>query len=256
MSIKWSGMVWHNSQQTGSALLVLLAIADHANDDGICWPSVARLARMARVSERQCQRLISQLVDAGELAVERGGHGPKSTTVYRMLVLAENKGDIQGNKGDTVTSPLTENKGDIQRAKGDIQRAKGDTAMSPEPSIEPSIEAAEARASEPTPEPTPEPTAPAAAAKSQPTRDAWIIEYENVWGMMVASPYIGEQITDWQSRVTFPAWQHALRESTRANARNWRYLSRVLERLERDGYQEPQATPTATTIDIDLELPL
>ena len=58
MSIKWSGMVWHNSQQTGSGLLVLLAIADHANDDGICWPSVARLARMARVSERQCQRLI------------------------------------------------------------------------------------------------------------------------------------------------------------------------------------------------------
>ena len=235
MSIKWSGMVWHNSQQTGSGLLVLLAIADHANDDGICWPSVARLARMARVSERQCQRLISQLVNAGELAVERGGHGPKSTTVYRMLpVLAENKGDIQG-------------------IKGDIQRAKGDIAMSPEPSIEPSIEAAEARASEP----TPEPKAPAAAAKSETTRDAWIIEYENVWGMMVASPYIAEQITDWQSRVTFPAWQHALRESTRANARNWRYLSRVLERLERDGYQEPQATASATTtIDLDLELPL
>lgn len=253
MSIKWSGMVWHNSQQTGSGLLVLLAIADHANDDGICWPSVARLARMARVSERQCQRLISQLVNAGELAVERGGHGPKSTTVYRMLpVLAE-------NKGDTAMSPLTENKGDIQGIKGDIQRAKGDIAVSPEPSIEPSIEpVAEERASEPTPEPTPEPTAPAATAKSQPTRDAWIIEYENVWGMMVASPYIAEQITDWQSRVTFPAWQHALRESTRANARNWRYLSRVLERLERDGYQEPQATPTAstTTIDIDLELPL
>ena len=253
MSIKWSGMVWHNSQQTGSGLLVLLAIADHANDDGICWPSVARLARMARVSERQCQRLISQLVNAGELAVERGGHGPKSTTVYRILpVLAE-------NKGDTAMSPLTENKGDIQGIKGDIQRAKGDIAMSPEPSIEPSIEAAEANvvASEPTPEPTPEPTAPAAAAKSQPTRDAWIIEYENVWGMMVASPYIAEQITDWQSRVTFPAWQHALRESTRANARNWRYLSRVLERLERDGYQESQPTaPTTTTIDIDLELPL
>jgi DnaD/phage-associated family protein len=178
------------------------------------------------------------------LAVERGGHGPKNTTVYRILpVLAENKGDI-------AMSPLTENKGDIQRAKGDI-------AMSPEPSIEPSIEAAEERASEPTPEPTPEPTAPAAAAKSQPTRDVWIIEYENVWGMMVASPYIAEQITDWQSRVTFPAWQHALRESTRANARNWRYLSRVLERLERDGYQEPQPTaPTTTTIDVDLELPL
>ena len=245
MSIKWSGMVWHNSQQTGSGLLVLLAIADHANDDGICWPSVARLARMARVSERQCQRLISQLVNAGELAVERGGHGPKSTTVYRILP-AENKGDI-------AVSPLTKNKGDIQGIKGDIQRAKGDIAVSPEPSIEPSIEAAEARASEP----TPEPKAPAAAAKSETTRDAWIAEYENVWGMMIASPYIAEQITDWQSRVTFPAWQHALRESARANARNWRYLSRVLERLERDGYQEPQATaPATTTIDIDLELPL
>ena len=242
MSIKWSGMVWHNSQQTGSGLLVLLAIADHANDDGICWPSVARLARMARVSERQCQRLISQLVNAGELAVERGGHGPKSTTVYRIRILPV----------------LAENKGDIQGIKGDIQRAKGDIAVSPEPSIEPSIEpVAEERASEPTPEPTPEPTAPAATAKSQPTRDAWIIEYENVWGMMVASPYIAEQITDWQSRVTFPAWRHALQESARANARNWRYLSRVLERLERDGYQEPQPTASATTtIDIDLELPL
>ena len=40
MSIKRMNAVWNLSKQSGSALLVLLALADRADDDGFCWPGL------------------------------------------------------------------------------------------------------------------------------------------------------------------------------------------------------------------------
>jgi hypothetical protein len=37
--------VWEHSAQTGSALLMLLAVADFADDAGSAFPSVSRLAK-------------------------------------------------------------------------------------------------------------------------------------------------------------------------------------------------------------------
>ena len=42
-------------------LLVLLAIADYANDKGVAWPAVAYQARKARCSRRHAQRLLNEL---------------------------------------------------------------------------------------------------------------------------------------------------------------------------------------------------
>ena len=84
--------------------------------------------------------------------------------------------------------------------------------------------------------PTPE-TAPAAATESTAPepRDPWVTDYETIWGMVVPSSYVAAQIDEWKGRVPQSVWQYALQESLKANARNWRYLSRILERLERDG---------------------
>ena len=40
MSIRVMTQVWDTSEQKGSALLLLLALADHAADDGFCWPGI------------------------------------------------------------------------------------------------------------------------------------------------------------------------------------------------------------------------
>lgn len=47
--------------------IVLLALADCANDEGHCWPSVASLVRKCSKSERTIQASIKRLVDGGYL---------------------------------------------------------------------------------------------------------------------------------------------------------------------------------------------
>lgn len=65
--------VWETSRAKGTDRLVLLAIADHASDDGTdAYPSVGRLVRRTSVDARTVQRAIRRLVDLGELQVDEG----------------------------------------------------------------------------------------------------------------------------------------------------------------------------------------
>lgn len=61
MAIKWINEIWTHSPEKGSALLVHLALADYANDDGKCWPSVATIAKKARITDRQVRRVFNVL---------------------------------------------------------------------------------------------------------------------------------------------------------------------------------------------------
>jgi hypothetical protein len=56
---------------SGSALVLWLALANHADKSGYCWPGVTRLARQCRVSERQATRLVAQLEAARVVEVKR-----------------------------------------------------------------------------------------------------------------------------------------------------------------------------------------
>jgi len=72
MSIKVMTKVWDQSKQKGSALLLLLAISDHAADDGYCWPGIKTLASKIRMSERSVMRLVKSMEEDDELYVVRG----------------------------------------------------------------------------------------------------------------------------------------------------------------------------------------
>lgn len=65
--------VWEHSQAKGGALVVLLAIADFADDSGKAWPSVETLAKKARMKERNVQLSIRKLRKLGELRVSKPG---------------------------------------------------------------------------------------------------------------------------------------------------------------------------------------
>jgi hypothetical protein len=72
MSIRVMTAVWEYSSHKGAALLLMLAIADHAGDDGTnAYPSVRRLAQRTRLSERTVQRTIQECEASGELVVNR-----------------------------------------------------------------------------------------------------------------------------------------------------------------------------------------
>lgn len=64
----------HHSNASGTAKVVLLGIANHDGDGG-AWPSVPTLSVYANVDERNVQRAIDGLLEAGEIRrfVQQGG---------------------------------------------------------------------------------------------------------------------------------------------------------------------------------------
>ncbi|KKM78795.1 hypothetical protein LCGC14_1356320, partial [marine sediment metagenome] len=76
--------VWKTSEQKGSALLLLLAIADHAHDDGTgAYPAVQTLADKVRMTKRNTQRLLHELAQTGELTIELNA-GPHKANLYSL----------------------------------------------------------------------------------------------------------------------------------------------------------------------------
>ncbi|MFE9751385.1 helix-turn-helix domain-containing protein [Saccharothrix saharensis] len=74
MSIRVMTWVWEHAEVAGTDLLLLLAIADAADDQGRnAWPSVADLARKTRLDERTVQRRLKRLHSQGDITIEPGG---------------------------------------------------------------------------------------------------------------------------------------------------------------------------------------
>jgi len=88
MSIEVMTRVWRYSQQSGTALLVLLALADWADDYGYCYPGHVAIARKARTTERNVYLILNRLAEMGEIRVVRKGSGGKrkETSIYHVTV--------------------------------------------------------------------------------------------------------------------------------------------------------------------------
>lgn len=71
--------IWANSRHEGRALLLLLAIADHADDHGRAYPSIPLLRRKARLSKSTAYRLLEELRQSGELVVTATGRCGRAT---------------------------------------------------------------------------------------------------------------------------------------------------------------------------------
>ncbi|WP_417273488.1 helix-turn-helix domain-containing protein [Celeribacter halophilus] len=81
MSIKIMSKLWENGPQRKTQLLVLLALSDFANDEGHCWPSMATIAKKARLTERGARKVVRQLEADGWLEVHIGS-GRHRCNVY------------------------------------------------------------------------------------------------------------------------------------------------------------------------------
>jgi hypothetical protein len=102
MSIRISTAVWqHSKQQKAGALLILLAIADYANDHGVAWPSVRTLAKKTRMSKRNVQRWFIILQCSGELQISRN-KGPHGSNLYKICVpIAQENVGVTHDTDDT-----------------------------------------------------------------------------------------------------------------------------------------------------------
>jgi Helix-turn-helix domain len=130
LSVKQMSRVWEKAATDDpSTLLVLLALADWANDDGVCWPAIDSIAEKCRVSPRTAQRIVKELEECDLLEVTRK-RGRTHTNTYRLKVpTCQVLFDV---KGANVT-PLNNEKVTNETEKVTPEVIKGDTAMSPEP---------------------------------------------------------------------------------------------------------------------------
>lgn len=119
MSIKLISRAFDYKTSDAITKLILVKLADNANDDGQCFPSYAKMAEQCGVSRRTVIRKIKDLEIAGEIVIERrktkngnasnlfflrclivaGGH-PPSDTVSPNLVTC-------GHPPSGTASPIT-----------------------------------------------------------------------------------------------------------------------------------------------------
>lgn len=117
MSIKVMTLVWQYSRNKGSALLLELAIADHAHDDGSgAWPSVKTLAQKVRMSERNVQLLLRKLNRSKELKTNQGA-GPFGSNAYTI--------DIELLSWGEIISPLKSSRQGVKSHAPGVQSDAG-----------------------------------------------------------------------------------------------------------------------------------
>lgn len=90
MAIEMMTRVWKYSRHKESKLLLLLAIADYANEEGFAWPSLKQLASRIRTGQRQTQYLLRDLEKSGELVTALRA-GPDLRNGYQITVLEEKR---------------------------------------------------------------------------------------------------------------------------------------------------------------------
>lgn len=132
MSIRQLNLVWEHSKQRGGALLIMLAIADFADDRGEAYPSVTTLANKGRMSERNARYVLRELEASGELAIEPNA-GPKGCHLYRIR-LTPNL-ELFAAKGEKTAPGAKAAPGATGDTKGGKTRQKGGQPIAPEPSL-------------------------------------------------------------------------------------------------------------------------
>lgn len=81
LSIDIMAKYWRDAPYDGTQLLLLLALADYANDSGYCFPTQKTLAEKCRCTERHVRSLMKTLVADGVVRIIEN----KGNNRYQLL---------------------------------------------------------------------------------------------------------------------------------------------------------------------------
>ena len=266
MSIRSSALVWDHSMAKGTALLVLLVIADHDGEGG-AWPSIGTIARAARVSESTARRAVRELEQLGELRVELRGGGTQSTPdrvrPNRYVITIRPPEQPYPSSGSTPPPPpapptpyspdalglapipvdkAVDKAVDSTPVTGDtpVTGAGGTpvTAVTPEPSLEPSTE------------PTPPPQLPANLAAFWSGEGISNDDQTQLWRALLADPATQSPAR----RGLQPAWY--VPELARIHGRAGKALGEAITVTRRFGAACPHDEPGGADLHPLTQLPL
>lgn len=104
VSVRLMSVVWQTACPSHTAKLVLLALADNANDEGHCWPSISTIAQKTNLTRQAVMDQIA-LLSGSDRAKQRHGKISESHNGQCFLnVLETGKG--LGNKYQLLVKPV------------------------------------------------------------------------------------------------------------------------------------------------------
>ena len=145
--MSWQATAWALHRQVGHSgrKLLLLAIANYADERGFCWPSQETLSKQAEMSLDTVQRQTKKLIAQGLISVTRAPkrRGQWQTFNYQ-LSMPKAATKPQNAAPPEIVHPATGNPypvpPDCGPAKPHSERSPGRIAVRLKPSIEPSKE--------------------------------------------------------------------------------------------------------------------
>lgn len=92
--------VWHRTDINSTEKLLLLALADWANDEGLCWPSIDTLAHKTSLSRRSVQGTLRKIEGMGFVRREEViGKGVKYWLTVKADEGGANPAPVQNMRG-------------------------------------------------------------------------------------------------------------------------------------------------------------
>lgn len=224
MSVQAMAWAWDVQGLSASEKLVLLAIADHADDEGVAFPGIARISTKTGLSRRAIIGIIGRLCEKDLLGKRRRYRGVESkggrtSSLYQLRLGAAGAHNRLSAADDRLSAAGAPHEPSVEPS---VEEKYG-TAARPRPP--------QAAQAEEKPDPTPLPSKPTAqqtSTRKPVTRipddwepDAASREWIESFGVTVeqAKPAIIEFCTYWQGRSQKRAdWQLAFRRNGRVES--------------------------------------
>lgn len=122
--------------------LVLISLADQANDEGMCWPSVSSLIRRTGMSERSIRYSVKQLENLGFLKIKiRVGH----SSFYTITPTGARRAPARNAPASVAPPPAPDAPTPAPRAPPEVQGVHLESSVEPllnpkEPTASPKIQ--------------------------------------------------------------------------------------------------------------------
>jgi DNA-binding transcriptional ArsR family regulator len=150
MSISLMTYAWRIPCAENSDKLVLMKLCDHANDDGVCWPSWGHLVKHTGLSRATVARSLGRLEEAGILSRESRTGTSTMYTIHDEVMKSLTPVELRGHKskGYQGETPVDPSHGETRGSHDETTTrltvtpppSHGETLIIKEPTNKPSVE--------------------------------------------------------------------------------------------------------------------
>ncbi|TYD01626.1 conserved phage C-terminal domain-containing protein [Enterobacter sp. Z1] len=163
MSVKLTSYVWDGCAATGmklSSVVIMARLADFSSDEGVCWPSIATIARQIGAGESTVRTAIAKLEKEGWLTRRQRRQGNRNASNVYQLNVAKLQAAALSHLSESDTS--NSDASDYDPSKFDASKSGNQAGFDPsesggDPSVKSTTDPSDKKPSCPVaPQPDPE----------------------------------------------------------------------------------------------------